>query len=182
MGRLSRLGLGSVADELIRRAPMPVLLVRPGEKAPGIIPEPVLDNILIPLDGSALAEQVLEPALDLARLMEARCSLLRVVESRSSPAKHAGGPPERQAEAYLERVAARLREQGLQVRTRVVVARHVAEAILEEAEAQASNLIALATHGRGGLKRLLLGSVADKLIRAAASPVLVYRPTGKEHR
>jgi len=181
-GPLSRLGLGSVADELIRRAPIPVLLVRPGEKAPGIIPEPVLDNILIPLDGSVLAEKVLEPALVLARLMEARCSLLRVVESRSSPGNHGpGGSPDRaQAAAYLERVAGRLREQGLQVRTRVVVARHAAEAILEEAEAQASNLIALATHGRGGLKRLLLGSVADKLIRAAVSSVLVYRPTDKE--
>ncbi len=92
-----------------------------------------------------------------------------------------GGLPEKaQAEAYLERVAGRLREQGLQVRTRVAVARHAAEAILEEAEAQASNLIALATHGRGGFKRLLLGSVADKLVRGASSPVLIYRPTGKE--
>jgi len=181
-GPLSRFGLGSVADELIRRAQIPILLVRPGEKATGIIPEPVLDNILIPLDGSVLAEKVLEPALDLARLMEARCSLLRVVESRSSSDNRGpGGPPDwAQAAAYLERVAGRLREQGLQVRTRVVVARHAAEAILEEAEAQASNLIALATHGRGGLKRLLLGSVADKLIRAAGSPVLVYRPTDKE--
>jgi nucleotide-binding universal stress UspA family protein len=137
---------------------------------------------LILLDGSVLAEQVLEPALDLARLMGARCTLLRVVESRSSPVGRAtGGPPEKaQAEAYLEHVAARVREQGVQVRTRVVIARHAAEAILKEAAVQASNLIALATHGRGGLRRLLLGSVADKLFRAAASPVLVYRPTGKE--
>src|SRR5207244_3704767 len=123
-----------------RRARVPVLLVRPSDKASGIIPETVLDNILIPLDGSALAEQVLEPALDLARLMEARCSLLRVVEPRSSPTDRApGGPPEKaQAEAYLERVAARVREQGVPVRTRVVVARHAVEAILEEAAAQAS--------------------------------------------
>jgi nucleotide-binding universal stress UspA family protein len=76
-------------------------------------------------------------------------------------------------------VAGRLREQGLTVQTRIVVARHAAEAILAEAEAQASNLIAPATHGRGGFKRLMLGSVADKLIRGAASPILVYRPTGK---
>jgi nucleotide-binding universal stress UspA family protein len=177
-GPVSRLVLGSVADELIRRSQVPVLLVRPSAKAPGIIPEPVLDDILIPLDGSDLAERVLEPALDLARLTEGRCSLLRVVESRSSPAdRGSGGPPDRTpAEAYLERVAAKVREQGLHVRTRVVVARHAAEAILEEARAQASTLIALATHGRGGLKRLLLGSVADRLIRAASSPVLVYRP------
>jgi nucleotide-binding universal stress UspA family protein len=170
-----------VGNELIRRAGLPVLLVRPTDKPPDVIPEPLLDNILIPLDGSALAEQVLELALDLARLMEARCSLLRVVESNSPDDREPGGPVERsQAEACLERVAARIREQGLQVRTRVVVARHAVEAILEEAEAQASNLIALATHGRGGLKRLLLGSVADTLIQAAPSPVLVYCPIGKE--
>jgi nucleotide-binding universal stress UspA family protein len=70
------------------------------------------------------------------------------------------------------------REQGLQVRTRVVVARHAVEATLEEAAEQASNLIALATHGCGSLLRLLLGSVANKLVQAAGSPVLVYRPTG----
>jgi nucleotide-binding universal stress UspA family protein len=181
-GLLSRFGSGSVADELIRRARVPVLLLPPGDKAPRIIPEPLLDNILIPLDGSALAEQVLEPALDLAQLMEARCSLLRVVESRPSPAGRAPSEPSEKAraEAYLERVAAKVREQGVPVRTRVIVARHVIEAIREEAAAQASNLIALATHGRAGLQRLLLGSVADKLVRAAASPVLVYRPTGKE--
>jgi nucleotide-binding universal stress UspA family protein len=181
-GPLSRFGLGSVADQLIRRAPMPVLLVRPSEKAPRTAPEPVLENILIPLDGSKLAEQVLEPAAELAQLMEARLSLLRVVEFRSSSGdRGAAGLPDRsEQERYLERVAARLREQGLQVRTRVVVARHAAEAILEEARVHGADLIALATHGRGGLKRLLLGSVADRLIRGAALPIIVYRPTGKD--
>ena len=181
-GPLSRSLAGSVADKLIRRAGVPVLLMRESDKTPGIISEPVLDNILILLDGSALAERVLEPALDLARVMEARCTLLRVVESRPSPADRApGGSPEKaQAEVYLQRVAARVREQGVPVRTRVVVARHVVEAVLEEAAARASNIIALATHGRGGLQRLLWGSVADKLVRAAVAPVLVYCPTGKE--
>jgi nucleotide-binding universal stress UspA family protein len=177
-GPLSRFLIGSVADELICRARVPVLLVRGSDKALGVTPEPILDNILVPLDGSPLAEQVLGPAQDLARIMEARCSLLRVVEPPSS--NGSGVLPEKaQAEAYLERVAGWLREDGLEVRTRAVVARHAAEAILREAEAQGSNLIALATHGRHGLKRLLLGSVAEKVVRAAASPVLVYRPTGK---
>jgi nucleotide-binding universal stress UspA family protein len=179
---LSCYGLGSVADELVRRAPMPVLLVRPSAAAPHIIPEPVLENILIPLDGSALAERGVEPALDLAGLMEARVSLLRAVGSCPAAGdRGAGGPPEKgQAEVYLERVAGGLREQGLQVRTHVVAARHAAAAILAEAAAQGIDLIALATHGRGGLRRLLLGSVAHRLVRGAASPVLVYRPDGKE--
>ncbi len=170
-GQLSRFGLGSVADELIRRASMPILLLRPSNKASGAMPAPILDNILIPLDGSSLGEQALEPALDLARLMEARCTLLRVIEMQSSV-------PE--AEAYLKHVAKRIREQGVEVRTRVVVAGNAAEAILQESVAQASNLIALATHGRGGIKRVLLGSVADRLVRAATVPVLVFRPAGKD--
>jgi nucleotide-binding universal stress UspA family protein len=176
-GRLSRLGFGSVADELIRRAPIPILVERPHEKPPHFMPEPHLDNILIPLDGYALAEQVLEHATDLAQLMGARCSLLHVVEPPARDHGPKAGPDKDQAQAYLECIAGRLRENGLQVRTKVVVTRNVADAILEEAEAQASNLIALATHGRGGLKRLLMGNVADSVVRNATSPVLVYRPT-----
>lgn len=90
-GPLSRFGVASVADELIRRAGVPVLLVRPGETASAIFPEPVLDNILVPLDGSPLAEQVLGPALDLARLMEARCTLLRVIEPPLLPSQRRAG-------------------------------------------------------------------------------------------
>jgi nucleotide-binding universal stress UspA family protein len=175
---LSRFVLGSVADELVRRASVPVLLVRPSGSEPEILAEHALDNILIPLDGSPLAEQVLRPAVDLACPMQARCTLLRVVEPHSAKDQGANGLPEKaEAEIYVRRVAARLRGHGLHVRTRLVAVRHVAEAILEEAEVQGSNLIALATHGRGGLQRLLLGSVADKLVRLAASPVLLYRPT-----
>jgi nucleotide-binding universal stress UspA family protein len=181
-GPLTHFGRGSVADELVRRAHVPVLLVRPSEEVPDIIPEPVLDNILIPLDGSALAEQVLQPTLELALLMGARCTLLRVIESRSSHSEAAGGdlPEREQAQAYLDRVAGRAREQGLQVGTRVVMARHAAEAIVQESDMLSCNLIALATHGRGGLKRLLLGSVAEKLVRDARLPVLVYCPRGTD--
>jgi len=175
---LSRFALGSVADELIRRASVPILLVRPNESAPNILREPALENILIPLDGSPLAQQALGPALDLACLMQARCTLLRVVETHSADDKGANGlPAKAEAEIYLRQTAARLREHGLQVRTRLVAARHVAEAILEESKVQECNVIALATHGHGGIQRLLLGCVADKLVRLTACPVLVYRPT-----
>lgn len=176
-GFLDRLGYGSVADELVRRAGVPVLVLPPRATAAKLIPEPALDDVLIPLDGSPLAERILSPALELARLTEARCTLLRVVPPRSSSGGRGCELPEAaRAEEYLEGVAARPRGQGLRVRTRILVARHPAEAILEEAAALTGGLIALATHGRGGLSRLLLGSVASKLVRAAASPLLVYRP------
>jgi nucleotide-binding universal stress UspA family protein len=178
-GPVSRFFLGSVADELIRRTQVPVLVVRPSPMPPDLIPEPAFENVLIPLDGSPRAEGVLDLALDLARLMEARCHLLRVVEAGPDAAARAGAALQTQQEeagAYLEQVAGRVRAQGLAVQTQVVVAPRAAEAILAAPQATSDSLIALATHGRGGVRRLLLGSVADKVIRGTSGPVLVYRP------
>ncbi len=169
-GPLSGFGIGSIADEIIRRADVPVLLVRPAKTDADVIPEPTPENIIIPLDGSPLAEQALRPATDLASLLGARCVLVRVVAPGAAEAAA--------AEGYLGRVAERLAAQGLCVTTRVVVAPRPAEAILAQAAVQASPLIAVATHGRGGFGRLLLGSVTANLVRAAAAPVLVYRPDG----
>ena len=142
--------------------------------------------MLVPLDGSALAEQALGPALDLARLMEARCTLLWVVESDNAPPASAPGGDAlaegaavTEAEAYLRHVARQLQDEGFSVQTRVVVARHAADAIVEQA--RGSGLIALATHGRGGVRRLLLGSVADAVIRGGSAPVLVCRPLAERH-
>ncbi len=183
-GPLDRFFLGGVADELIRQGTVPVLLVRPRDPAPGIVPEPLLEHVLLPLDGSPLAERVLEQALNFVRLWEGRCTLLRVIEA--SPATTAGWPdrprpPEQEqaaaAEAYLEKIAERLREKGTAVQTRIVVAPHAAPAILEEAQRLRCDFIALATHGWGGVRRMLLGSVTDKVIRGSSLPVFAYRPT-----
>jgi nucleotide-binding universal stress UspA family protein len=182
-GPLGRAFVGSVADEVLRRAPVPVLLIRPHEPALGFIPEPAAAKVMVRLDGSALAEQALEPALELARLAEGGCTLLRVVEIHSSLPDSPPGSPGRpgevhaeEARAYLEHIAGRLRHRGEVVQTRVVVGRGTAETILEQARGLGTELIAQGTHGRGGVRRLLLGSVADKVVRGAAIPVLVYRP------
>jgi nucleotide-binding universal stress UspA family protein len=182
-GPLGRFFLGSVADEVIRRATVPVLLIRPKEPAPGVVPEPQLQNVLVPLDGSVLAERALEPAFDLVRSAEGRCTLLHVLESGPAPfSRRPGGgvspKPEQEAAAreYLEKIARRMREEGIAVQTRIATGRHAAAVILEEAQTQRCDCIALATHGRGGVRRMLLGSVADKIVRGASTPVLVYRP------
>jgi nucleotide-binding universal stress UspA family protein len=194
-GAVGRFWLGSVADKLIRELPMPLLLVRPGEAAPDFGREPVLKHLLLPLDGSPFAEQILEPAIALGSLMGADYTLLRVIkpvwpascdfygrdlgpeaESLLNQIEKAQGQIRKEAEEYLGRVAERLRPQSLRVRTRVEVEEQTAAAILKEAKAPAIDLIALGTHGRHGLSRLLLGSVADKVIRAATLPVLVHRP------
>jgi nucleotide-binding universal stress UspA family protein len=184
-GPVSRFFLGSVADELIRRSPVPVLVVRPSPSAPDLIPEPAFENVLIPLDGSPRAEVVLDPALDLARQMEARCHLMRVVEAGAGSAAWDEAmlrAKEKEASAYLEQTAGKVRAQGLAVQTQVIVAPRAAAAILEAAQGLGGCLIALATHGRGGVRRLLLGSVADKVVRGASGPVLVHRPGTGEGR
>jgi nucleotide-binding universal stress UspA family protein len=178
---LSRFWLGSVADALIRRLPMPILLIRPSEEKLNLTTETIFRRILIPLDGSALAEQILGPAIKFASLARVEYTLVRVVEPFMPPpevfSEQLLEQLEHQAQVYLDRIVERLRDRSLLVKTRVLVNRPVAAAILEEARVDKTSLIALETHGRGGLGRLLLGSVADKVIRAAKVPVLLRRPS-----
>jgi nucleotide-binding universal stress UspA family protein len=187
-GPLNRLWLGSVADELLRKSTIPLLLIRPRQVAVDLSSDPVLRRVLIPLDGSPLAERVLEPALALGGLMGAEYTLLRVVQPVLYAAPALGGldpgwadtglTEELQALAreYLDGVAKRLRERSLSAQPVVTFDPSPAGAVLEEAQARGSDLIALATHGRGGLRRAVLGSVADKVIRGSTSAVLVYHP------
>jgi nucleotide-binding universal stress UspA family protein len=180
-GPVGRFFLGSVADELVRRAQAPLLLMRPTEASPNLAREPEVREILVALDGSPLAEGVLDAAFNLGRALGARCTLLRVLESGSPqrlvlPGDERDEPGAGVALAYLGGLAARSRGRAPEVRTRVVIAPHAAAAILHQAQILGSDLIALATHGRGGLRRLLLGSVADAVLRAAPVPVVVCRP------
>ncbi len=196
-GPLGRFWLGSVADELLRRLAVPLLLVRPHEGEPDLAVAPPLEHLLVPLDGSPLAEQVLEPAVALGRLTGADYTLLRALKPVLAVAPGPGvagltledkaqGLLERtravhrqlcrDAQDYLDRVTGGLEARGLRVRTRLPVEEQPAVAILNEAVPPGIDAVALETHGRRGLSRLLLGSVADKVIRGAAVPVLVHRP------
>jgi nucleotide-binding universal stress UspA family protein len=186
-GAFSRFWLGSVADTLVRHAPLPILLVRPQETAPDLSQEPVLSEILIPLDGSALSEQILPRAIALGSLGHATYTLLQVVEPAlggfgtelygATVDEQALVQARAQAQSYLDQVAMRLRAEGLRVHT-VVLLGLPAQAILEYTRTHAVDVVALATHGRSGVRRLLLGSVADKVVRGADIPVLLQRPRG----
>lgn len=195
-GAFRRFWLGSVADEMLRHVTVPLLLVRPDEKPTDLTGEPELDRVVIALDGAPLAEQIVEPAVALAGLMpNATVTLLRaihpVVPIDATPDVPSSEREARQlmeqvqqmqtklrseAEVYLEATAARLRGRGLTVQTEVLVEDQPAAAILREAEKVKAGLIAVATHARSGLSRMMLGSVADKVIRGAHAPVLVYHP------
>jgi len=195
-GALGRFWLGSVADEMIRHSPVPLMLVRPQQEEVELEQEYAPGRVVLPLDGTKLAEQILEPAIAVVSLIPAcEITLLRAIHP-VVPVDSTPDVPEarkearlllhqvqanqsrlrQEAEQYLEGVAERLRQRGLKVQTRVVAENHPAQAILHEADAMKASLIALETHGRRGLSRLILGSVADKVIRGAHMPVLVHRP------
>lgn len=182
-GPVSRFWLGSVADQLVHRLPMPLLLIHTREEGSLPAGQPAICKVLLSLDGTPMAEQILPPASELARMMGASFTLLRVV----SPAVSHRAPEKKEADTaladklraeaqgYLTRMASSLRDQGIAAQTRIVTHAHPATAILEEAAAGEYDLIALGTHGRVGLPRLFLGSVADKVVRGATVPVLVHR-------
>lgn len=135
-------------------------------------------SILVPLDGSQVAEAALESARYLARVSRGQLHLVRVPNTRQSmadwddlsPAEQAA---ETQCAEYLEKLAAPLRAEGLHVRCLVLESGPPAEQILEVAEDDQIDLIVLTSHGRSGFSRLLLGSVADTISRYARSPVLI---------
>lgn len=183
--RAGRGWLGSVADGLVRAVPAPVLLWRPGE-ATGFDParRAELRRILVPLDGSELAEAILPWVDRLAALFEAPLSLLAVavdapflVEADLPIPAEVEAEREAElarAEDYVQRVAEGLRTSGRTVEARATRAPEAAEAILAERARLGADLIALSTHGRGGVVRMVLGSVADKLIRAGEAHVFAH--------
>jgi nucleotide-binding universal stress UspA family protein len=184
-GGMSRIWLGSVADRLLRQSAIPILVVHPDAEAPDLGREPPLRRILIPLDGSSLAEHAIELAQWVGRPAGAHYILLRVVEPIMRGFLIDGAEPsvdvDAQEAAYrhatdeLAGVASRLREAGLSVTADTWIGQPAAQ-ILEAATTYYADLIAMTSHGRGGVARLLVGSVADKVLRGANVPLLVSRP------
>jgi nucleotide-binding universal stress UspA family protein len=137
-----------------------------------------LDKILVPLDGSLLAETALSSALDLAGKDRATLSLLRAAEASTLPgadAVKAQITAIREAEEYLAAVVKRLADRGIgRVETHVWYG-PAAAAIVEAAAAQKADLIVMSTHGRSGLGRLVLGSVTESVLRGTTVPLLIVR-------
>jgi nucleotide-binding universal stress UspA family protein len=138
-------------------------------------------NILVPLDGSKPSETALAEVLRFAGEQDARLRLLFVCESPQYILME--GPVDltasirRRGEAVLGAAALKTREAGLPAETAIVDAgdRRVAEVIVDEARRTGADLIALGTHGRRGVEHLMLGSVAEGVVRRATTPVLLLR-------
>lgn len=187
-GAVSRLWLGSIADRFVRQTDRPVLVVRPEEgEHPALDDVATFDNLLVPLDGSELSESALLHATEFGELFDSSYHLTRVVaypvDLASPYLPHTAQmnqdvleqAKDRAAE-YLETHAERMRKRGLRVTTSVTVDAQAGHGILVEAEAVDCDGIAMATHGRKGLSRALLGSTADKVLRGTHLPLLLYRP------
>lgn len=139
-------------------------------------------HLLVPLDGSRLAEAALPAAAALSERLGARVTLIHVIE-RNAPQEVHGEPhlsDPGEARAYLEKVAAQAFSPGVCVEEHVHTAEvaDVARSIVEHADEIASDLVVMCTHGRGGLRTWLLGSIAQQVIALGTTPVLLIRPDG----
>lgn len=180
---LKRWLLGSVAEKVLRGASNPVLLVRAIDKSQtdgDVTP----NRIIVPLDGSTLAEGVLPTVVELAKALELEVVLLRAYRVRAI--MHASKndlhdslgtdtDSQREAASYVNGWVERLKSDGCADVVSVAAEGEAAETIIESAKKTPNSLIAMCTHGRSGVKRWLLGSVTEKVIRHADGPVLVVQ-------
>ena len=148
-------------------------------------------HILVPLDGSHLAETALTAALEIAAKFESEITLLRVVLPPFTIYSVDGRAyadvliamrqrAHNEAENYLKALKSSLRQKGYIVHAQIAESESPATAILDVVEAQNMDGIVMSTHGRGGLMRWVYGSVADKVLRHANVPVLLIRAKGAE--
>ena len=183
---MGRALLGSVADYVVRHAARPVLLVKPLSPGTPRMDRPIR-SILVPLDPSDYSEAILESVLTLVQILYARMTLVTIVAPKFGIAEPELPPPAPQhpaivarrsdeAHARLDQLAGLYKRLGIDVRTRVAVAGTPAEGILDVLAEERFDMVALATHGAAGIRRIFAGSVADKVIRASGKPVLVYHP------
>jgi nucleotide-binding universal stress UspA family protein len=190
-GEVKRLTVGSVAAGIVHRAHCPVIVIRAQEEAP---PAPLLsrDPLLVPMDGSPFAEEALSVAREALGTPKLTLHLLRVVETSkwymngyesldygSLEAYQAFEEyrdwAREDAAQYLERIAADLATEGHEVSWQVEQGVAVRQ-IVEVADERNVGMIVMATHGRAGLTRLLLGSVSEQVLHESRRPLMLIRP------
>jgi len=180
-GAGTRIVFGSVADRVVRHAVCPVMVVRGGDRP--VVAAPIA-RIVVPLDGSDRSEAALPLAIELAIDLDVPVRLLRALDisllqeavrtGTYAAAANAGSVEEIHAaiEKYLDQQAEAIRGGGLSVTTAVLDG-PAGKALL--AAFETGDLVVMTSHGRGGFRRWVLGSVADKLVRGATVPVLITR-------
>ena len=188
---LKRWIFGSAAQAAVRHSPVPVLILNENAMVPSALAESQPLRVLVPLDGSPLAETALEPAAHLSSLLVAPAAidlhLLRIVDLPVAGGKFpinfdAALRKEawQEAETYLKEVTDRLRESLVDVKVSItsstVISTDIAGTIIQQAHESGYDLIAMTTHGRSGLRRLMMGSVTEHVLGATELPLLIVRP------
>lgn len=193
-GGLKRLWLGSTAEDLIRDAHVPILLVpRPQSTGDREVDHTGFHRVVVGLAGNDADDRVLDATFAITDRAQATYTLLHVATFTALPPAVVGAPrpPDElaalppaldqaeveQAQRYLEGIAAPLHAKGVAVDARVETGRTVADAIVEHATQTSADLIALATRAPGAIERAALGSVADQVMRKARTAVLICPPT-----
>lgn len=174
--------LGSVADKVLHGSPNHILLIRATEQGQ-TDGEAALKTIVVPLDGSALAEQVLPHAADLAKKMALKVILFRAYALPASVTGDEFGTYmeemlnqiESDAREYLDTKVAEAKRNGLNDVVAAVKFGYGADEIISIARETADNLVAMCTHGRSGANRWVLGSVTERVVRHSGDPVLIIR-------
>lgn len=185
--------MGSVTDRVLHSTKNPMLIVRSRQEGD---PEPDtnLETIIVPMDGSSLAEQVIPQVVELAKAMDLKVTLLRAVATAEEFSAQTGyerlegvvglhfpsfeemaTEVGNQALAYLQGLEETLREQGVASVDHRIVRGGAAHVIVDVAQETPDNLVAMTTHGRSGPARWTMGSVTDRVVRYSGDPVLVVR-------
>ena len=193
---LARWWMGSVADKVLHLTGNPLLIIHAGSQQQAAategVGESVFERITVPVDGSELAEEILPHVVYLSTAMGLTVDLVRVNPSRDEyhrsmsigPSEIARAVPsyeeyalilDGEAERYLAELKELLTRQGVASVEAQLLHGPAADSIADLAAATANNLVAMTTHGRSGVSRLVLGSVAERVARQSGAPVLLVR-------
>ncbi len=188
---LTRWLLGSVATKVICGATNPLLLIHPQDesKAPST---PKLDSIVVPVDGSTIAEQILPHVAAVAKALQLSVKLVSVVppfayfytytgtDYAPFPYMDVAKEEELLAMSYLEKTEAKLKKESVKSVEKLIVHGDPAASIVDAARDTPNSMVAMTTHGRSGVGRWFLGSVADRVVRYSGAPVLLVRARKEE--
>ena len=192
---VARWWLGSVADRVLHLTSTPLLVVRSNEGE--ATHQDRFDKIVLPVDGSALAEQIIPHMAPIARGLGLSVDLVRVLPawneyfhlaaapefynpSLESMAESMAAQAEGEASQYLDQLKQRLSQEGISAVEPHLLRGDPAASIIDVANETPDRLVAMTTHGRSGVGRWVMGSVAGRVVRNSGDPVLLVRSTGDE--
>jgi nucleotide-binding universal stress UspA family protein len=191
---LMRLLMGSMATTILKHAPCPLVIIRPNETEENLPTLSRLEQIVVTLDGTVEAEIILEPVVEIARQVGAKLNIVRVVmpfvpvNIGDMEAGYSGFDIEKvtetwiaEAEDYIAEIRSRLNKQGINCEAKVLVGMP-SDKILDFIEEIKPQMVAMATHARGNLEQIVIGSVADEVLRKCNLPVLMmHMPKRTKH-